>query len=83
MRLQREASHLVETLKLSAIHTMTAVPDQQTGRRHLVAVDVQIQDIVQNLGHHVQASLKGIEFDFMGLGNNTTSAHVLDGEHYG
>jgi len=62
---------------------MAASPDQQVGSKPLVAVGAQIQDIVQNFGHHVQASLESIEFDLVGLGNNTTRAHVLDGEHCG
>ena len=78
----RQASHLVETLKLAAIHAMTVRSDKQVARKPIVAADAQIQDVVQNFGHHVQASLESIEFDLMGLGNNAARAHVLDGEHY-
>ena len=77
-----EVSNLVETLEFPAIHAMAASPDQQAGKELLVAVDAQIQDVVQNFGHHVQASLESVEFDLVGLGNNTTRAHVLDGEYY-
>ena len=44
--------------------------------------NAQIQDIVQNFGHHVQAPLESVEFDLMGPGNDTAGTHILDGEHY-
>ena len=77
-----QAPHLVETLKFTAIHPMAARSDQKTEKERFATADAQIQDVVQNFGHHVQTSLESIEFDLMGLGDDTTRAHVLDGEYY-
>jgi len=76
-----QATYLIETLKSAAIHAMAIMSNKQTGNITIVAVDAQIQHVVQNLGHHVQASLKSAELDIMGLGDSATRAHILDGEH--
>lgn len=74
--------YLVETLESTAIHAVAVKPYKQVRKRSTVPIHLQIQDVVQNLRHHVQASLKSIEFDFVRRGYSTTRAHILNGEHY-
>lgn len=80
-----QVGYLVEILKLAAIHAMAVRHPVSGGgmeEKSIVTANAQVQNVIQNFRHHVQASLESFEFDTMRRGDSFTRAHILDSEYY-